>query len=66
MSKKVRCTCCRCGANHFLPAAGTDTTIKFLCPPCDSRFVIWGEGTGKNVPADELLETFLKERPVSW
>jgi len=61
--KKVRCTCLRCKATSYQPAAKIDTAEPFLCADCDGRFITWSEGTGRNVAPDEMLKTFLKERP---
>jgi hypothetical protein len=44
-AKKVRCSCARCGKVKYLPAAGTDRSEKFLCEPCDDKFIAWCEQT---------------------
>ena len=63
-SKKVRCTCVRCGKINYLPAVGTDISEKFLCERCDDLFISF---INKDCPEGgfvhgDPLERFLKVR----
>jgi hypothetical protein len=69
-SRKVRCTCLRCGKINYLLAAGIDRSEPFLCEPCDDKYILWSEskiramGPGDADRADDTLARFLKERPA--
>lgn len=39
--KKVRCTCVKCGKVKYFSASSIDRSEKFLCEPCDNKFISW-------------------------
>ena len=63
-SKKVRCTCKRCGKINYLAVADVDVTEPYLCKRCDSAFIAWQNAAAESAEERRCtLEHFLAQRP---
>jgi hypothetical protein len=61
--KRVRVTCSNCGVIRYVPAATIARPEEhFLCDPCDSAYVVWGNSNESHVYVDDFLKSYAAKK----